>query len=240
MLQSKDFTDNATVVKGVQSPPIPSFTWIDDDGVQLAFDRLLPIARELDVPLTFAIITSRFGQEKYISKEAVIELYNEGFDIVDHGYAHDKSHRPTQMTKNELETDLTKTKEIWEAMGIPSNYHVIPFGANTPTTEKIYRKFFDCAIMTSITKNNPEEGVGASNFQPINRLRLERVSYKRSTLGYIKKQIDDAYDNNGWLIIYSHMSVDPYDENKIKEILSYAKEKLDFVSVREGVERFSE
>jgi hypothetical protein len=69
---------------------------------------------------------------------------------------------------------------------------------------------------------------------------LERVSYKRSTLDYIKKQIDNAYDNNGWLIIYSHMSVDPYDENKIKEILSYAKEKLDFVSVREGVERFSE
>lgn len=79
--------------------------------------------------------------------------------------------------------------------------------------------------MTSITKNNPEEGVGAPNFQPITRFRLERVSYKRSTLDYIKKQIDNAYDNNGWLIIYSHMSVDPYDENKIKEILSYAKEK---------------
>jgi len=195
-----------------KNQPSSSFTWIDDDGLQLAIDRLLPLAKELDVKLTFAIITSRFGEEKFVSKDAVQEIYNEGFDIIDHGYAHDNDYRPTEMNEEELRKDLTKTKEIWEEMGIPSNHHVIPFGANTPTTEKVYYDYFDSAIMTSITKNDPEEGIGEPNYLPLRNYRIERISYNRSSLEYIKRQIDNAAKNNGWVIIYSHMAVDDYDE----------------------------
>src|SRR5699024_9336375 len=217
---------------------IPSFTWIDDDGLQLAFDRLLPIARDLGVPLTFAIITSRFNVEGFVDKETVKDVYEEGFDIVDHSYAHDTNYRSTEMTQSELRKDLAKTKEIWESLGIPNNNHVIPFGANTPTTQRIYREFFDSAIMTSVTRDNIEEGRGAPNFLPLDNYRLERISYNHSSLNYIKDQIDDAVANNGWIIIYSHMAADDYDENKIRAILNYAKEKMDFVSVQEGLNRF--
>ena len=213
----------------------PSIVWIDDDGLNLAFDRLAPHARTHDIPMSFAVVTSWLdnGSSHTFSREEVVEAYREGFEILDHSYAHDFNYRPTEMTSDELREDLTKTKKIWADLGIPNNIHVIPFGANTPTTTNIYREFFDASIMTTL-----EETGGVPNFLPLNNYRLGRVSYTAPT-EHILAKMDDAVGNNGLIIMMSHMGVDDYDEDKVNAIITNAKSKgLEWITMQEALNRF--
>src|SRR5699024_6069152 len=80
------------------------------------------------------------------------------------------------------------------------------------------------------------------NIPPLNNYYIRRTTIERGA-DIVKRQIDKAVAENGWVIVISHVdntgSNDWWDESVAREVIEYAQNQgLEFVTTEEGINRF--
>src|SRR5699024_7444913 len=75
------------------------------------------------------------------------------------------------------------------------------------------------------------------NISPFSNYELMRTSAELRTIETIKEKIDEAIENNGWLIFTSHVDQGyGWSEEKTRQIIEYAQSRgVDFVTLEEGI-----
>src|SRR5699024_12274254 len=104
----------------------------------------------------------------------------------------------------------------------------------------ISREYFDYAIGTGATGPSQDDS-GEANIPPLNNYYIRRTTIERGA-DIVKRQIDKAVAENGWVVIVSHVdntgSNEWWDESIAREVIEYAQNKgVEFVTTEEGINR---
>src|SRR5699024_1598448 len=132
----------------------------------------------------------------------LLEMYNDGYDIMPHTHHHKNL---TTLTEQEIIDDYEACKAYLDGLGIDYvNALAYPNGAYNDTVLKITSRYFDCALQTS-TRNNP---------YPIETYAIRRVGI--GSWGYtewqpIKEKIDEAIENNLMFVGMLHIRDTPQE-----------------------------
>ena len=223
----------------------PIITWIDDDGREGVYTKLKPLAKEYGITFTSALITKRLENptSNSLTINQIKELQDLGFEFLSHTHNHDPNHRPTAMTEEELHEDFSTSKELMRKYGLNDRGLVIPFSYSgwDQRVGRISREYFDYAIGTGATGPSQDDS-GEANIPPLNNYYIRRTTIERGA-DIVKRQIDKAVAENGWVVIVSHVdntgSNEWWDESIAREVIEYAQNKgVEFVTTEEGINRF--
>ena len=219
----------------------PILTIIDDDTCSLAqVSRFHDFCMALGIRGTFACLTSYLDNDKTGElKNTLLEYEREGFHITLHSHTQNKLYE-TIVEKmwvgeswsaeewNEVERDfVTGLQKLQEFGFIDYKFWVTPYGVRGGVFDDLARKWgLHCAV-----------GCGGSNYETDNPIRgrycVNRPSIGGTdasgsqTLEGIKAIIDDASQNNGWLLVATHMWDEGWVGNldRFRELVDYAKSK---------------
>src|SRR5690625_2025304 len=223
----------------------PIITWVDDDGMAGVYHKLKPLAEEYGIPFTSAVITKNLENptERTLSIEQIQELKSLGFEFVSHTHNHDPNKRPPSMTDEEIREDFSESVRLLKKYGLNHKCVVIPFSISgwDQRVGKIAKDYFDYGVGTGATGDSSDDS-GQANVPPINQYYIRRTTIERGA-DIVKRQIDKAADEDGWVVIVSHVdntgSHDWWDETIAREVIEYALNKgLEFVTTEEGINRF--
>ena len=207
----------------------PSSTFIDDDGHIEFYTKWKAIAESKGITITSALITSRVGNEGYISVENIKEMQTLGFGFVSHTHT---TPYLTQITDAEIRTEFELSQEWLREHNCEPNILVYPYGDNDTRVRALTREYFDLGIYTS----------GGVNVPPLTTYRVKRQAIEDLTLDEAKAVVDECVANNGWLIWNSHCFLESWDSNmitKISAIIDYMKSLgIDIITASEGYKRF--
>src|SRR5699024_9069287 len=185
----------------------PIITWIDDDGREGVYTKLKPLAKEYGITFTSALITKRLENptSNSLTINQIKELQDLGFEFLSHTHNHDPNHRPTAMTEEELHEDFSTSKELMRKYGLNDRGLVIPFSYSgwDQRVGRISREYFDYAIGTGATGPSQDDS-GEANIPPLNNYYIRRTTIERGA-DIVKRQIDKAVAENGWVVIVSHV-----------------------------------
>ena len=195
-------------------------TWIDDDGKQGFLTNLKPLLDKYNYKCTLAVITKNIGTSGYLSKDELLSLQNEGFEICSHSNTHAESiykNDLSNVTHATIENDLKASFDYLFENGF-NGYDklVFPWGnfdTNRIKFKQAARKYFKYAV----------NAFGSYNNSPCDNMYLDRYFvYKAKTYEDIKEVIDSAVANKGWLIFGSHSySNNEFDSVLFEQVLSY-------------------
>src|SRR5690625_4935038 len=124
----------------------PSFVIVDDDGKEEVLSVLKPLLDSYGVKFTSAIITGRVNTSRYLTEHDIIELYNDGVDIVSHTKTHPNL-RP--LSNEELDVELGESKSYLENLGIPIKHLMYPYGTVNDKVIRKTKEYYDSACGTS-------------------------------------------------------------------------------------------
>lgn len=230
-----------------EKKPIVSF--IADDSPKNDLTHLMPIIRKHDVPLGIGVITDWVGKTvndiDFMTWEDIEGLKNEGVEILSHTNQHRYS---TQLSTDELERDIKKSKDILTEKGFIADGFVYPYSDHNQDTIDVISKYYKYSFSRSDRHGN-------QNFPSINNNAIARISmgsfpdpeedgFPSDTLSldYYKARVDWAIENNNWLVFTIHTARDYFPEIQqqyLNELIYYIRGKdIDIVSPREGFERY--
>ena len=210
-------------------------TWIDDDGKQGFLTNLKPLLDKYNYKCNLAVITKNIGNSGYLSKDELLSLQNEGFEICSHSNAHVES-----IYKNDLsnvsyatiENDLKASFDYLFENGFNGYDKLVypwgNFGNQRIKFKQVARKFFKYAV----------NAFGSYNISPCDNMYLDRYFvYKAKSYEDIKKVIDEAVANKGWLILGSHSySNNEFDITLFNQVLSYISSlKIPVLTLEEAI-----
>jgi peptidoglycan/xylan/chitin deacetylase (PgdA/CDA1 family) len=209
----------------------PTFTIIDDDGRPQVFDILKPLAEEYQIPITSAIITGRVGDsELHMSLAQLKQLEKSGFEFVSHTVNHLDL---ATITLEEADYELRESKKWMIENGFNGDTAIVyPFGGTTSSVDKLSRKYYRSAITAGGVTPYPNYPSDFTTY------RVKRVAFEES-VETIKSAIDEAVQNNGWLILMNHVHFPDWTEAKFREIVEYAQSSgIEFANAKDGLNRF--
>lgn len=209
--------------------------FIDDDIRKEVLEYLKPIVLSEKVPITLAAITSTLYREndpEYLSLKEVKELDEIGFEIVSHSHTHQ---RLSDLSREELINELQESKKIMYENGFNHNVLVYPYGA-FGGIQHIVSQYYQAAVRTDYGKH-------LLNKPPILQMQLERVyfNYQDGTqnVDLCKLKIDEAVDNDEFLIIGSHCWYDGFDPDGYLDVVRYAKQSgAEIVTMQEAINNY--
>src|SRR5690554_2788394 len=191
-------------------PRIPMVSFISDDGHVLNDDWYVPMLDSKEVKSSFAIITGRFGDPNYYTKERIVELSALGHDIAGHTHNH---YYTGDLPLPEQEFELQRCKTELAAIGEKAEMFVAPFGSRTFDTDRIVRKYYRTDF---ISVDDSEIAAGTcANVPPIESYKLKRVKFDAganevSRLQVCKDAVDVAIATGGWLVFAIHPQYPEY------------------------------
>ena len=217
-------------------------TIIDDDIPQEVYTKLKPIAEEYNIPITCAVVTSVVGKnaptngDMYPGKPALTldqmrELQEIGFEFVSHTHSHA---RLNTLSSEQIREEFEKSRKwLWENGFDGSTAMVYPYGAFNQTVLDEVDKYYESGF-------NIDHGESIVLKAPLKRpFDIKRVA--TNNLSKVKRFIDEVADNGGWVVPLTHVWFDDWSEIEFREMIEYALARgLEFVSVREGLKRFSD
>lgn len=93
-------------------------------------------------------------------------------------------------------------------------------------------------LASFITTKPGTDGGTYNTIDEMDNTRIHRISTS-APIEHIKQEISEAYQNNGWVIMMSHVNSDGADDEKVREILRHsAIVGLEYVTLQEGFNRF--
>lgn len=213
-------------------------TFIDDDGMLASAESWERISDSTGIAVTMAIITNRMGLvtdvNEYMSWEDVERLSSKVFEFISHTNNHIVI---TEASDKDLVRDFEETKRLLDEHGCNSDLLVFPQNASDERSLRIVEKYFKASF----------RGANLVNVPPIDRYQITRVnlmdsSKKPLTLSAMKKWVDIAVEEGGWIVFMGHNYYDVFDsqaENNIIELCAYAKDRgVKIVHASEGAEYF--
>lgn len=143
-----------------------------DDGYEGLFHNALPIMRKYNFTATVYVCTDYFGQYNdwnykdktrriHMSVEELKTLQNYGWEIGSHGVSHQSLLR---LNDEEVEYQLSKSKEILENHFGKVSTYAYPYGDYSPYIEKQVKKFYESAFLLT------QGGV----YMPVDKHRIHR------------------------------------------------------------------
>lgn len=218
-------------------------TIITDDGFEADTRYLLPIQQELNVPFCTAIITDRLNVEGFTSVDDLRLLEDSGWEIL----SHTKSHRElATLPKWEQEEELRVSQEILQSHGFKAENIAYPFGSFNNDTLDLTRKYYRSARST-------DYGFKGYNMPPIDTYALKTLwcdsravipndpsGLQVNTFPYYKYYMDKAIEEKGWVTILLHSNMTEADGYGplVKQIVNYAKGKMDILTVSQALDKF--
>ena len=201
----------------------PILTLIDDDAKYGFITKAKPILDELELKCSLAVITNNVPiatQGVTLTLQELKSLKKEGFDILSHSATHSQTiYKPSVATATDAEIleDMERSYNYLKDNGLATNTIVYPWGG-----------FSDVARYAKLAKTYYKFGVNASGTtitdEVLYDMYLDRVFLRDAvaTSTYIDL-IDDTINTNGWLILGCHSYTSDISANKIREVLTYAK-----------------
>lgn len=191
----------------ISEPMIPPSTAIvtivDDDGSEAFLTNMKSTLDAAGVKSSLAIITDKVGTKGYMSKQQLLDLQSDGYEII----SHTKSHTPSVFKENLAGVpDSSYDVEFGESQKwlvdngfIGSNTVVYPwgnFGTETDRIKKIAGKYYQ----------NGLNALGSYNLAGSDALYLDRYQLIKNQdfNSKLKPIIDSCIAENGWLILLTH------------------------------------
>ena len=235
--------DSSVKSDGKMKKCMVSFT--DDDCRKEIWSILKPIADEKGVKFTLAMPTSKIGMPNYITEEQAKSFYNEGWEFMWH--THTENNLNT-MSLEQMENEYNESVKIWSKLGLPKNKIVAyPQGHDNHLVRTFCSGKFKAGVDTFRTNNNivPYSQFALSRYEigaPLNEAIKNKLGcpYDNNTLDYYKWLVDRAFQDNAWLIFYTHAWYPTFDSTQqqyLKDVIDYIRSKnIDIVTLEEGLE----
>lgn len=192
----------------------PTFTIQDDDTQNELYSKLFPIAKEYNIPISAALISSRVGQVvSTITMPQFYEMRDSGLvEFCNHTHTHQNL---TNLTPEQAEEEIRLCEEWLESHGVGGTKHLVyPFGGQNTTVQHIASKYVHSASRSNNHLIDPAGGT-ISSFA-LNRIIME------ADIELIKSKIDEAVLKNGWIILNVHAHYPEFSEAKLREVIEYA------------------
>ena len=143
-------------LNGKKSLPAKSVVITIDDGYKSVYLEAWPVLKAYGYPFTVFINAKSIssGFSNYMNWDEVLDLHENGVDIQDHSYAHNRLvDRPAGMSDGEyrgwIREDLRRNmKIISEKLGSESSFFAIPYGEYNQEVMAVARKLGYQAILT--------------------------------------------------------------------------------------------
>ena len=213
----------------------PLVTFIDDDGYVDVYTRFYPLFKSKGVPLSCALITSYIDDDSgnYMSKTQVKELIDEGWEMLGHTH---NAHSPNmkELSEDELLEDVKECRRQLDLLGSNSRAFAYPQGATDNTIMRTLQSYFDFSFSTV-------NGVNRRSDLDIMQIGRTGFGWNSShTLNDLKQQVDDVYNNGGWLVVMLHSAMTTADQlNDLGLLIDYIKSKnIEVVNASDGYERY--
>ncbi len=172
----------------------PVVSVVFDDGWESAYQSAFPVMESLGIESTQFIITGTFDNPLYMSREQIVHMMQHGHEIGSHTISHVDL---TQQNSEVLENELHDSRSELESLTMyPVEDLAVPLGSTNDAVKTEAKKWYR-SLRTTHTGVNT-----ATNFDAYN-LRAFTLKTDHS-IDDIKKLLDEAKANNGWLILTYH------------------------------------
>ena len=207
--------------------------WVDDDTNKTGIEYVYSACINKGVNATLACLPNKFTEDPKL-KLRLLEMEEQGLEIVLHGYSHESDIWGNDNT-DEKSVIADITKGFRELKDFQNYKHLVtPNGANSEMIKRVAKRFSPCLV-------SAWEGVNKKEWGDNSRYDLGRYWMTNHTLEEFKKVIDGLRPKNDLLILATHSapSVAPWDAEKIESMLQYVKDKgYNIVTLSEGIEYF--
>src|SRR5699024_6806657 len=194
----------------------PAFVYIDDDGKEEAYTYLKPLFDRKGIKGAVAIVTDLIGQDRYMTKEQLLELYNDGWDVL----SHTKSHiNLTTIPISQVRDELRLSKETLNSWGIEVSGFVYPNGRRNLEIVNEVKKYYDYALITR----------AGNNSRPLATYELERVGVgiygpEPFDIETYKPYVDRGIENSSLNLFMLHVEETPTERLPlIEELIDYVQ-----------------
>ena len=234
----KVYTRDLTVNKNIDDYSLSNFKnttiiWVDDDSDKTGIEYVYSACVNKGVNATLACLSKKISEDTTL-KTRLLEMEEQGLEMVLHGYTHENSiWSNDNADKKSIISNITKG---YREMKDFQNYRhlVTPNGANSDMIKSIAKRFSPCLV-------SAWEGVNKKEWGDNSRYDLGRYWMTNHTLEEFKTIIDGLRPKNDLLILATHSapSVAPWDTEKIEAMLQYVKDSgYNIVTLSEGIEYF--
>ncbi|MDT8335663.1 MAG: polysaccharide deacetylase family protein, partial [Desulfurivibrionaceae bacterium] len=177
-----------------------------DDGYKSVYRHAWPILKAYGFPFTVFINAKSIdsGFSNYMNWAEVLELHENGGDIQDHSYSHDRlADRPGGMSEGEyrkwISDDLGKnSKRLFEKLGVKPRFFAIPYGEYNRQVMAVARQLGYEAILTqdpgSVSEATDPHMIPR---EPILGNEWATMSHFKYILGRVDLPITDMYPTYG-------------------------------------------
>ncbi len=212
----------AALLSACNTEPKKILTWVDDDTPLDGITSVKTICDNLGIKCTFATITQGWTESLL---EMLHQYQKEGFHIACHTESHGRWYKDmpegNMFNSHEMEADLLTSLQKMSAEGfIDSDMLVYPGSATGRTdvnTIGIVKKWCKCGVLAG---GNTWSKYGQGKYK-INRTFVSTSH----DLSYYKNILDTVIDES-WVVLGSHSgSIEEFDADMMRELLSYALEK---------------
>lgn len=210
----------------------PIVTFINDDGWQDDYNKLVAISEKHNVPFVSALFNGSTMGEWY-------ELYlqNElGWEFASHP-------RNTALaeleTEEDIENAMIETNEYLTNRGLIYHNLVYPYGSHDERVRRIAKKYYRCACTTNANGLNKDVVSSFTLFRyPLGYGGNEETN----TLENLKAKVDEAVANNSWLIFMLHPQMAVHTDaitQMIDDLITYIKSiGVDVLTLNDGYNIF--
>lgn len=170
--------------------PAPLLTFVFDDGNDTDYLIAMEVFKKHGAKASFAVVTGWIGKKDYLTASQLLELQNDGFEIMSHTVSH-----PDLKGLNDklIESELSASKAALEGIGIRAKNLVYPYNKNNSRARDIAGKYYRSA----------RGGRSMLNPAGLDRYELRSYSFSHNIIK-MKALIDNAYSEKKWLIFYHH------------------------------------
>lgn len=194
-----------------------SFVIVDDDIKSEAYTILKPILDQKGIKGTFAAITGKIGDSGYLTEEQLLELHNDGHDIISHTVTHADL---TTLSDSALDADLKDSKQYLKSLGIEAKHIMYPLGRNNAKVRRYTKRYYESAGTTT-------------NYERVNKRPLKTYQVGRLGVGVYGAEleqelesfipyIEDAIENNLMCVFMTHIAETPSNKiHVIEDVIDY-------------------
>ncbi len=245
LAETDDFRRTESMVSRKQTRK-PMLTITDDDGWSGVYTILFKLAKEYNVPFTSAMITSRpMGfpgdsrpyNNRYVHYNEWIEMRDSGLiEIVSHTHEHQLDKKLTEVSLEDLHTDLRTSNEFMKKYNFNHRGVIFPYGAYDERVLEAASRYYDYSTGSGTSRDSDKRIVSAKS--GVNNYRLGRFNLNKP-FEENKKMLDKTIEENGWLIMIGHIEQEPATEQDYRNIIEYALNNgIEIVTLEEGYRTF--
>lgn len=205
----------------------PIVTFIDDDTQSIeAIERYHDVCVELGIKGGYAMLDNKVSTVEGM-KELLLQYEREGFHCTTHGYSQSEFYlNDSNRDLAACEADLVRAVQDFKRDGfIDCMFWCTPYGVRDADIQALAKKIgMNCIVSSGrleVEEYDPDFGRWG-----IDRCSLQaEQSSAELTVDGFKGLIDKAVENNGWLLVTTHMYEDAWKDNldTFREVVNYAK-----------------